>query len=124
MFKLDKVIGFLPTKDAKRARAFFEGTLGLQFVSDDAYALVMQSGATMIRIARVEGFAPVPYTVLGWEVQNIQSVVSDLKTRGVVFENYPFIQDQELGIWQSPGGTKVAWFKDPDGNVLSVSQHT
>lgn len=124
MFKLDKVIGFLPTKDAKRARAFFEGTLGLQFVSDDAYALVMQSGATMIRIARVEGFVPVPYTVLGWEVQNIQSVVSDLKARGVVFEIYPFIQDQELGIWQSPGGTKVAWFKDPDGNVLSVSQHT
>jgi hypothetical protein len=94
MFKLDKVIGFLPTKDAKRARAFFEGTLGLQFVSDDTYALVIQSGATMIRIARVEDFAPVPYTVLGWEVQNIESVVSDLKTRGVVFENYPFIQNQ------------------------------
>jgi len=65
----------------------------------------------------------VPYTILGWEVQNIESVVSDLKRRGVVFENYPFMQDQELGIWQSPGGTKVAWFKAPDGNVLSVSQH-
>ena len=124
MFKLDKVIGFLPTKDAKRARAFFEGTLGLQFVSDDPYALVMHSGATTIRIAKVEDFAPVPYTVLGWEVENIELVVSDLKTRGVTFEKYPFIQDQELGIWQSPGGAKVAWFKDPDGNVLSVSQHT
>ena len=78
----------------------------------------------MIRIAKVEDFAPVPYTVLGWEVENIELVVSDLKTRGVTFEKYPFIQDQELGIWQSPGGAKVAWFKDPDGNVLSVSQHT
>ena len=124
MFQLDKVIGFLPTKDGKRARAFFEGTLGLEFVSDDPYALVLYSGATMIRIVKVQDFVPVPYTVLGWEVQNIELVVSDLKTRGVAFEKYPFIQDQELGIWQSAGGDKVAWFKDPDGNVLSVSQHT
>ena len=124
MFKLDKVIGFLPTKDAKRARAFFEGTLGLRFVSDDPYALVMQSGATTIRIAKVQDFAPAPYTVLGWEVANIESVVSDLKMRGVAFEKYPFIQNQELGIWQSPEGAKVAWFKDPDGNVLSVGQPT
>jgi catechol 2,3-dioxygenase-like lactoylglutathione lyase family enzyme len=122
MFKLDKVIGFLPTKDAKRARTFFEGKLGLQFVSDDAYALVMQSGAAMIRIAKVQDFAPAPYTVLGWEVQNIEAVVSELKTRGVLFEMYPFAQDQELGIWHAPGGAKVAWFKDPDGNVLSLSQ--
>jgi catechol 2,3-dioxygenase-like lactoylglutathione lyase family enzyme len=124
MFPLDKLIGFLPTRDAKRARAFFEGTLGLEFVSDDPYALVLYSGATMIRIVKVQDFVPVPYTVLGWEVQNIELVVSGLKTRGVAFEKYPFIQDQELGIWQSPGGDKVAWFKDPDGNVLSVSQHT
>jgi len=124
MFQLDKVIGFLPTKDAKRARAFFEGTLGLEFVSDDPYALVMYSGTTMIRIAMLQDFMPARYTVLGWEVQNIEFVVSDLKRRGVEFEKYPFIQDQELGIWQSAGGDKVAWFKDPDGNVLSVSQHT
>lgn len=124
MLKLGKIIGFLPTKDAKRSRAFYEQTLGLLFVSDDPYALVMQSGPTMMRIAKVQEFQPAPYTVLGWEVLDIKQAVSELVKRGVVFEKYPFIQDQELGIWSSPGGSKVAWFKDPDGNVLSLSQHT
>lgn len=123
MLQLNKIIGFLPTKDANRARRFYENILGLQFVSDDPYALVIQSGANMIRIAKVQDFSPAPYTVLGWEVQNIESVVSELKSRGVAFEKYPFVQDQELGIWSAPGGAKVAWFKDPDGNVLSLSQH-
>ena len=124
MIQLNKIIGFLPTKDSNRARQFYENTLGLKFVSDDPYALVMQSGANMIRIAKAQDFTPAPYTVLGWEVQNIESVVSELKSRGVAFEKYPFIQDQELGIWSAPGGAKVAWFKDPDGNLLSVSQHS
>jgi catechol 2,3-dioxygenase-like lactoylglutathione lyase family enzyme len=123
MVPLDKIIGFLPTKDANRSRKFYESILGLQFVSEDRYALVMQSGATMIRIAKVEDFAPAPYTVLGWEVKNIESVVRQLKARGVTFEKYLFIQDQELGIWSAPGGAKVAWFKDPDENVLSLTQH-
>ena len=124
MIQLNKIIGFLPTKDSHRTRQFYENTLGLKFLSDDPYALVMQSGAYMIRIAKVQDFAPAPYTVLGWEVQNIESVVSELKSRGVTFEKYPFVQDQELGIWSAPGGAKVAWFKDPDGNLLSVSQHS
>src|SRR5690242_10911230 len=120
--KLDKIIGFLPTTNANRARDFYEGKLGLQFVSDDPYALVMRAGSSMIRIAKVQTLQPAPYTVLGWEVLDIAKVVAELKGKGVASEKYPFIQDQELGIWISPDGSKVAWFKDPDGNVLSVSQ--
>ncbi len=77
----------------------------------------------MIRISKASNFVALQSTVLGWEVADINAVVEWLKKRAVVFEKYPFIQDQELGIWDAPGGGRVAWFKDPDGNVLSVSQH-
>ena len=78
---------------------------------------------TVLRVTRVDEVVPAPYTVLGWEVSNIEEVVKWLQKRGVAFEKYPFVQDKELGIWTAPTGDKVAWFKDPDGNVLSVSQH-
>ncbi len=123
MLATNKLVGFVPTKDAPASRAFYEGKLGFQFVSDDPFALVMKSGENMIRIAKAKDFTPPPYTVLGWEVQDVAAVVQWLTGRGVVFEKYPFVQDQELGIWTTPNGDKVAWFKDPDGNVLSVSQH-
>lgn len=122
MLASSKMIGFVPTKDSKAAREFYEGKLGFQFVSDDPFALVVRAGDSMIRIA-AKDFTPAPYTVLGWEVQSIEGIVGWLKQRGVAFEKYPFVQDQELGIWTTPSGDKVAWFKDPDGNVLSVSQH-
>jgi catechol 2,3-dioxygenase-like lactoylglutathione lyase family enzyme len=118
-----KLIGFVPTKDSKRARAFYEGKLGFQFVSDDQFALVMQAGESMIRIAKAGDFTPAPYTVMGWEVTEIEPMVKWLNGRGVTFEKYPFVEDRGLGIWTAPGGDKVAWFKDPDGNVLSLSQH-
>jgi catechol 2,3-dioxygenase-like lactoylglutathione lyase family enzyme len=123
MLASSKVMGFVPTKDSAIARGFYEGKLGFQFVGDDALALVMRAGETMIRIAKTPDFAPAPYTVLGWQVSHIEGVVSWLQKRGVAFEQYPFVQDKERGIWTAPGGDKVAWFKDPDGNVLSVSQH-
>ncbi|HMD96707.1 MAG TPA: VOC family protein [Terriglobia bacterium] len=123
MLASSKVVGFVPTRDSKKARDFYEGKLGFQFVSDDQFALVVRAGENTIRVAKAQDFTPAKYTVLGWEVQDIEAVVRWLKERGVVFEKYPFVQDQELGIWNAPGGAKVAWFKDPDGNVLSVSQH-
>lgn len=124
MLASSKIIGVIPTRDSKAAREFYEGKLGFQFVSDDQFALVMMVGDTMLRISKVpKDFAPVPFTILGWEAQDIEAMVRWLTARGVVFEKYPFIHDQELGIWTAPGGDKVAWFKDPDGNVLSVSQH-
>ena len=124
MLASSKMVGFVPTRDSQKAREFYEGKLGFQFVSDDAFALVVLAGENKIRIAKVsKDFTPVAFTVLGWEVQNIEAVVAWLTGRGVAFEKYPFVQDQDLGIWTAPGGDKVAWFKDPDGNVLSVSQH-
>jgi catechol 2,3-dioxygenase-like lactoylglutathione lyase family enzyme len=123
MLTTSKLIGFVPTTDSKRSRDFYEGKLGFQFVSDDSFALVMQAGENMLRIAKAGDFAPARYTVLGWEVSDIEAEVRLLKERGVVFESYPFIQDTELSIWTAPGGDKIAWFKDPDGNVLSLSQH-
>ena len=123
MLSSSKLIGFVPTKDSQKARAFYEGKLGFQFVSDDQFALMMRAGETMIRIAKAKDFTPAPYTVLGWEVRDIEAIVRWLTQRGVVFEKYPFVQDRELGIWTTPGGDKVAWFKDADGNILSVSQH-
>jgi catechol 2,3-dioxygenase-like lactoylglutathione lyase family enzyme len=123
MLASSRMVGFVPTKDSKKARAFYEGKLGFQFVSDDPFALVVKAGETTIRVAKAQNFTPAQYTVLGWAVDDIEKVVTWLRKQGVAFEKYPFIQDQELGIWTAPTGDRVAWFKDPDGNVLSVSQH-
>jgi catechol 2,3-dioxygenase-like lactoylglutathione lyase family enzyme len=123
MLASGKMMGFLLTKDYDKARLFFEGTLGFQFVSLDQFALVMRAAGSTIRISKVPDFVPFKSTVLGWEVEDIGAVVAWLKQRGVTCDKYPFVQDRELGIWTAPTGDKVAWFKDPDGNVLSVSQH-
>jgi catechol 2,3-dioxygenase-like lactoylglutathione lyase family enzyme len=117
------MMGFLLTKDYEKSRAFYEGILGFQFVSQDQFALVVKAGKSTIRIVKVPTFMPLQSTVLGWEVDSIETIVGWLAKRGVVFEKYPFVQDKERGIWSTPDGSKIAWFKDPDGNVLSVSQH-
>jgi catechol 2,3-dioxygenase-like lactoylglutathione lyase family enzyme len=118
-----KMMGFLLTKDYEKARAFYEGKLGFEFVSQDQFALVVRAGKSTIRIVKMPTFTPLQSTVLGWEVGDIGTIVDWLTMRGVEFDKYPFVQDKERGIWTAPGGSKVAWFKDPDGNVLSVSQH-
>jgi catechol 2,3-dioxygenase-like lactoylglutathione lyase family enzyme len=123
MLSSGKLIGFVPTTDSNRSREFYEGGLGFKFLSEDQFALVMQAGESMIRIARAGKFIPAQYTVMGWEVTDIEAVVKWLSGRGVTFEKYPFVQDQKQGIWTTPNGDKVAWFTDPDGNVLSLSQH-
>src|SRR5712664_963998 len=115
-----KMVGFVLTKDYDKARAFYEGKLEFEFVSLDQYALVMKAGGHYVRIAKVPNFSPVQSTVLGWEVKDIDPVVTWLNKQGVALEKYPFIQDRERWIWTTPNGDKVAWFKDPDGNVLSV----
>jgi catechol 2,3-dioxygenase-like lactoylglutathione lyase family enzyme len=118
-----EMVGFILTKDYGAARAFYEGKLGFAFVSLDQFALVMRTEKNMIRIVKVPTFTSLRSTVLGWKVDDIEKMVTWLAGRGVVFDKYPFVQDQERGIWTAPTGDKVAWFKDPDGNVLSVSQH-
>ena len=117
------IVAFVPTRDAEKARAFYEGVLGLRFVKDDGFALVLDANGIMVRVAKVQQFNPAQFTILGWEVSEIEKVVSRLGERGVVFERYGFLKQDELGIWTAPTGEKVAWFKDPDGNVLSVSEH-
>jgi catechol 2,3-dioxygenase-like lactoylglutathione lyase family enzyme len=122
MLDSGKLIGFVMTTDYDAARTFYEGKLGLEFVAQDQFALVLRSGGQMIRISK-STFTPAQGTVLGWEVDDIEAIVRWLQGRGVITEKYSFVADQELGIWAAPSGDKVAWFKDPDGNVLSVSQH-
>jgi catechol 2,3-dioxygenase-like lactoylglutathione lyase family enzyme len=119
-----KIIAFVPTTDSATARAFYEGILGLRFVTDDGFALVLDANGIMIRVAKVPTpFTPAPFTILGWHVSGIEKVVAELTAKGVHFEIFGFFKQDPLGIWTAPTGDKVAWFKDPDGNVLSVSQH-
>ncbi|MBI3406581.1 MAG: VOC family protein [Acidobacteria bacterium] len=124
MLDTAKLVGFVPTKDYDAARAFYEGKLGFKFLSLDQYALVMSVGGHMIRIVKMPNYTPLQGTILGWQVADIVAAANWLRERGVATEKYPFVQDKDLGIWTTPNGDKVAWFKDPDGNVLSVSQHT
>ena len=114
--------GFVRITDPERSRRFYEKTLGLAFDYENPYVMVFRSGNTQIIAQKVKEFAPVAATVLGWEVKDIETVVSALRKDGVVFEKYEWMEQDELGIWKSPAG-KVAWFKDPDGNILSVSEH-
>lgn len=123
MLSESEVMGFIPTKDATKARAFYEGQLGLRVISDDRFALVIESRGTIIRITKVENFTPFPFTILGWRVKNIEEDVRSLSSRGVAFQRFPGFNQNDLGIWTSPDGTKVGWFKDPDENLLSLSQH-
>jgi len=117
------IVAFIPIKDSERARAFYEGLLGLRFVKDDGFALVFDANGIMMRAAKMKDVTPAQYTVLGWQVSKIEDVVRALQEKGVHFEIFGFFKQDELGIWTAPTGDKVAWFKDPDGNILSVSQH-
>jgi catechol 2,3-dioxygenase-like lactoylglutathione lyase family enzyme len=118
-----KLVAFVTVTNAVRARAFYRDVLGLRLVSEDNFALVFDANGTMLRVAIASRVTAAPYTVLGWAVADITATVRELAAAGVRFERYPGMQQDELGIWQSPGGGRVAWFKDPDGNTLSVSQH-
>jgi catechol 2,3-dioxygenase-like lactoylglutathione lyase family enzyme len=115
------VIGFIPTKDFRRAKTFFGQKLGLRFVAQDKFALVFESSGTMIRVVKVGEFQAAGFTILGWIVANIAKNVRELEARGIGFERYPWMKQDDLGIWTAPSGTKIAWFKDPDGNLLSLS---
>lgn len=118
-----ELIGIVPATDAARAKEFYESVLGLKFIEDDGFALVFQARQALIRIVKMPEFKPAPYTLLGWEVADIGDEVRELAAAGVAFERYAWFEQDERGIWIAPNGSKVAWFKDPDGNVLSVSQH-
>jgi len=117
------IVAFVPIKDSAKARAFYEGVLGLRFLKDDGFALVFDANGIMVRMAKVQQFTPMPFTILGWQVMEIEKAVRELQGKGVNFERFGFFKQDELGIWTAPTGDKVAWFKDPDGSMLSVSAH-
>lgn len=116
------VIGFIPTAQPERAKAFYRDTLGLRLIEDTPFALVFDANGTMLRVTRVQEVLVAPYTLFGWKVADIAAKVRDLASRGVVFQRYPGLEQDAAGIWTSPDGARIAWFKDPDGNTLSLAQ--
>ena len=122
--KVTKPILFSATAQAETSRQFYEHTLGLTFVSEFPFALVFETGGVMLRIQKVETVIPPPYTVIGWEVADINQSVAKLNDKGVKFERFGFLTQDESGIWTTPDGAKVAWFKDPDGNTISITQES
>jgi hypothetical protein len=117
-----KLKAFIPTVNPKKAKEFYMNTLGLMLLSEDNYALEFDANGTLLRITTVPKLTPHPFTVLGWNVDNITHIIESLTSKGVVFEKYDVFEQDKLGIWLAPSGAKVAWFKDPDGNLLSLTE--
>ncbi|MBI4266366.1 MAG: VOC family protein [Acidobacteria bacterium] len=117
-----EIIAFVGTANAERANVFYRDTLGLRLVSEEPQALVFDAGGRMLRVSIVPQVPPARYTVLGWKVDDIAAAADGLATKGVRFERFAgFVQDAR-GVWTAPDGTRVAWFRDPDGNMLSLTQ--
>ena len=117
-----KLTAFAATAQPDRALTFYRDTLGLRLLADDAFAVVFDSNGVQLRIQKVAKVEPPGHTVIGWEVAGIRAAMASLGTAGVVFERYPFLEQDAAGVWTAPGGTRVAWFKDPDGNLLSLAE--
>ena len=119
-----ELVAFAPTTDAEKARVFYEGVLGLRLVADEKpFALVFDANGIMLRVTTVHELKPQQFTILGWHVANIEWTADRLMAAGVEFNRYKGMNDGDpRGIWNSPSGARIAWFKDPDGNVLSVTE--
>jgi len=116
------LVAFVPIADRDQALAFYRDQLGLTLVMDQSpFALVLEANGVTIR-ATFAKFTPQPFTVLGWRVDTIEAKVAELAAAGVVFTRYPWAGDHPHGIWDAPGGARIAWFNDPFGNVLSLQQ--
>ncbi len=122
MLTTSDLIAFAPTSDLARARSFYETVLGLPVVTENAYACVLDAHGTMLRLTAVPEVAHPGYTVLGWRVADISGTVAELAARGVRFARYDGMEQDAQGVWTTPSGDRVAWFSDPDGNVLSLTQ--
>ena len=116
------VTAFVATADPARSKRFYRDTLGLRLVSDDQFAIAFDCSGIQLRIQKVEKVQPHPFTALGWHVPNIREAVVGLTKRGVAFERYLFLEQDDLGVWRAPSTAQVAWFKDPDGNLLSLTE--
>jgi catechol 2,3-dioxygenase-like lactoylglutathione lyase family enzyme len=124
MLSCSKIVAFVATTDSAKARSFYEGVLGLPFAYEDEFAIAFDANGVELRIQKVRTLTPQPHTLIGWSVPSIEQAVRALIANGVVFERYPSLQHDAYGVWTAPSGAKVAWLKDPDGNLLSLSQST
>ena len=117
-----KLKAFIPTIMPEKAKAFYQDVLGLKLLSEDEFAMEFNANGVLLRVTTVPSLKPHEFTVLGWNVPEISSLIRLMNSKGVFFEKYNFLTQDDLGIWTAPGGAKVAWFKDPDGNLLSLSE--
>jgi catechol 2,3-dioxygenase-like lactoylglutathione lyase family enzyme len=122
MLKSQPIIAFVATTNPARAKKFYAKTLGLRLVSEDPFALVFDAGGTMLRVATVPKLQPAGYTVLGWIVPDIDAAIAKLRKGGVRMKRYKGMKQDKLGVWTSPSRARIAWFNDPDGNTLSLTQ--
>jgi len=119
-----KLKAFVPTIKPEEAKLFYKDVLGLKLLSQDDYALEFESNGSLLRVTIVQELKPQAFTVLGWNVDDIVSIIKSLNDKNIFCEKYDFFEQNDLGIWTSPNGSKVAWFKDPDGNVLSLTEES
>ena len=117
-----QLIAFAPSADLDRSRSFYVDVLGLALQSQDSFACVFRSGDVMLRVTAVGAFTPQPFTILGWAVDQIDVDVARLTALGVRFNRYDGLVQDAYGVWTTPGGDRIAWVPDPDGNILSLTQ--
>ena len=122
MLALKDLKAFDPTVMPDKAKSFYRDILGLKFLSQDNFAIEFDSNETSLRVISVQEFNPQPFTVLGWNVEDISTTIKLLNEKGVFCKKYNFLDQDDQGVWTAPGGSKVAWFKDPDGNILSLTE--
>ena len=123
MLNTSKMVGFVGTVKPDEAKQFYEQKLGLELLEESPYALVFASGQTTIRVQKVQELVTPPYTSLGWEVLDIAGAVGQLTSNGVEFQRFEGLLQNDAGIWKTPDGSQIAWFQDPDGNTLSLTEH-
>jgi predicted enzyme related to lactoylglutathione lyase len=122
MLSNKKLRAFVPTTKPDKAKSFYKDVLGLKLLSEDNYALEFDANGTLLRVTTVQDLQPQKFTVLGWGVDDISSTIKLLNDKGIFCEKYDFFEQDESGVWTAPNGSKVAWFKDPDGNILSLTE--
>jgi predicted enzyme related to lactoylglutathione lyase len=116
------IMAFVASTDLERSEAFYRGALGLTVEEINQFACVLRGGGTMLRVTLVESLTPHPFTVLGWSVTDIAGTIDALTANGVTFRRYDDMGQDERGIWTAPSGGRIAWFNDPDDNVLSLTE--
>lgn len=118
----NKLMAFVPVSNADRTRSFYRDALGLRLISEDRFALTFDIEGVMLRATLIPEFTPQPFTVLGWQVSDAAAIARKLAAGGVALSRFPGMEQDEGGLWHTPSGAVIGWFKDPDGNVLSISQ--